>query len=103
MLGSWTVRVARMYFNYTEDEPVGMAWDFDGYVYTFSEDGTYTVDAMLDTDGTWELRDNNTVLYLHNNFRNDEELHRIVITGDQLEYIMIDGVAYMYQVLERTR
>lgn len=103
LLGKWEIIESVLYNIYEDEEPSFWGDMFNGYTYTFKKDKTYEVDAFIDTHGEWELRENNHALYLLNNVRNDEETHSLILEGDKLTFVYIDGTAYMYQVLKKIK
>ena len=87
----WRIERAAAY--YTMENPADN-WIFDmpfeGYSYTFHTDGTFDCEAVISTDGTWELRNGGKLLYLYNNLREDEELHEIALTKSGMKWYMLD-------------
>ncbi len=56
----WIIKQATFQFQYADPED-NMIMDMDsweGFSYTFNANGTYEVNAIIDSDGKWELRDN---------------------------------------------
>jgi hypothetical protein len=103
LLGKWEIVQSVLYNIYEDEEPSFWGDMFNGYFYTFKKDKTYEVDAIIDTHGEWELRENNHALYLLNQVRNDEEIHSLILKGDELSFVYVDGNAYLYQVLKRVK
>ena len=100
--GSWevTLSIMQLIFENPEDNMI-MDMDYNSYTYQFNTNGSFQVDAILDSDGTWELRNNGKLLYLYNNLREDEELHHILIEGDTLKLYYIVDNSMVYQHLEK--
>jgi hypothetical protein len=101
--GKWEIVQSVLYNEYEDEEPSFWGDMFNGYIYTFKKDKTYAVDAIIDTHGKWELRDNGHDLYLFNLIREDEEIHSLILDGDKLVFAIIDGTSYMYQELKRIK
>lgn len=98
----WVVNLSIMQLIYDDPEENDiMDLGFDGYTYTFHPDGTFDVDAIIDTDGTWELRDNGKLLYLYNNFRDDEEFHHLLLDDQMMKWYLFEGKSTFYQYLEK--
>ncbi len=108
LTATWEITAARTQTNYADknEEPFTMNMDvYEGYQYILHEDGTFDCIAIIDTDGRWELRENNTRLYLYNNLREDEEEHYLLLSEDKLELIYVDkdkhGDTYFYMVWKK--
>lgn len=97
----WVVTTAIMQLMY-DDPDDNLIMDM-GYSteYTFHPDGTFDAVAIIDTDGTWELRENGKLLYLYNNFRKDEEVHHILLDNDTMKWYFFEDKSTFYQYLEK--
>lgn len=102
--GKWVVTLSMMQLIY-EDPEDNMIMDmgYDGYSYKFNSDGTFEVSAIIDSDGTWELRDNGKLLYLYNNLRDDEEFHHILMDGETMKWYLFEGESTVYQHFDNSQ
>lgn len=62
-----------------------------GYHYTFYESGEYEIEAIISSDGTWNLDTETKLLSMTSNLRStlDQENH-VLISNGRMEWISID-------------
>jgi hypothetical protein len=74
-----------------------------GYVYTFSPDGTYTVDAILDTDGLWTIDSSTKIVDMRNNLTRIANQHAyMILKGNTLTWYEWTEAGLFVTVLEKT-
>jgi|GEM_PF-6627323 len=81
------------YNNGFDEGPLYEVEDEMDYVYHFNEDGTYWIDAILDTDGTWSYDKEAKTFSIKSNFRSYIS-HSGPITFE-------DGILKWYELYDR--
>jgi hypothetical protein len=79
----WRTKTGKIQLFAYEDEPASYKEVEEmGYVYTFSPDGTYTVDALMDTDGVWTIDPTTKIVDMHNNVTSLANQHAYMIAEE---------------------
>lgn len=98
LLGTWTVDSVFIQYKapafegqelYTEMEDMG-------FPYSFYEDGTFAIDAFIDTEGTWSLNENTRIISVRDTKGRLELDDYLVIHGNVMQWITFrDGDIYI--------